>query len=128
MKYTTANAFRVALESRLLTRSREDSIPLIRLRKLVVFDRLIARLMVVAPDRWVLKGAVALQFRAGPEYRTKAYPCRKELTIPQEAACGRVVVACSQIIQAFRRIPLLSCELPVVGAAAGLRRTAPSTS
>jgi predicted nucleotidyltransferase component of viral defense system len=70
MKYTTANAFRTALESRLLARARDDDIPLIRLRKLVVFDRLIARLMVVAPDRWVLKGAVALQFRAGPEYRT----------------------------------------------------------
>lgn len=70
MKYESANAFRTALESRLLARSRSDNIPLIRLRKLVAFDRLIARLMVVAPDRWVLKGAVALQFRAGPEYRT----------------------------------------------------------
>ena len=70
MKYESANAFRTALESRLLARSRSDNIPLIRLRKLVAFDRLIARLMVVAPDRWVLKGAVALQFRAGPSYRT----------------------------------------------------------
>lgn len=70
MKYTTPNAFRTALERRLLARATEDSIPLIRLRKLVVFDRLIARLMAVAPDRWMLKGAVALQFRAGPRYRT----------------------------------------------------------
>lgn len=70
MRYETANAFRTALESRLLARARSENIPLIRLRKLVAFDRLIARLMVVAPDRWVLKGAVALQFRAGPKYRT----------------------------------------------------------
>lgn len=70
MKYATPNAFRTALERRLLTRATEANIPLIRLRKLVVFDRLIARLMVVAPDRWTLKGAVALQFRAGPGYRT----------------------------------------------------------
>ncbi len=70
MKYATANAFRTALERRLLTRATEANIPIIRLRKLVVFDRLIARLMVVAPDRWMLKGAVALQFRAGPQYRT----------------------------------------------------------
>lgn len=70
MKYDTANAFRTALEKRLLTRATDDNIPLIRLRKLVVFDRLMARLMVVAPDRWVLKGAVALQFRAGLHYRT----------------------------------------------------------
>jgi hypothetical protein len=70
VRYESANAFRTALESRLLTRSRTDGVPLIRLRKLVAFDRLIARLMVIAPDRWVLKGAVALQFRAGPDYRT----------------------------------------------------------
>lgn len=70
MKYATANAFRTALEQRLLTWATESNIPLIRLRKLVVFDRLMARLMAVAPDRWVLKGAVALQFRAGPQYRT----------------------------------------------------------
>lgn len=70
MRYKSANAFRTALESRLLARSRSDSIPLIRLRKLVAFDRLVARLTVLAPDRWVLKGAVALQYRAGPGYRT----------------------------------------------------------
>src|SRR3972149_7499460 len=29
-----------------------------------------ARLMTVAPDRWLLKGAVALHFRVGPHYRT----------------------------------------------------------
>lgn len=44
--------------------------PLIRLRKLVTFDRLIARLIATAPDRWVLKGAVALHFRAGPRFRS----------------------------------------------------------
>lgn len=70
MKYATPNAFRAALERRLLTRSTEADIPLIRLRKPVVFDRLMARLIAVAPDRWMLKGAVALQFRAGPQYRT----------------------------------------------------------
>ena len=30
-----------------------------------VFDRLLARLLVVAPNRWLLKGAVALDFRYG---------------------------------------------------------------
>lgn len=70
MRYESANAFRTALEARLLSRSQKDDIPLIRLRKLVAFDRLIVRLMTVAPDRWILKGAVALQFRAGPGYRT----------------------------------------------------------
>ena len=70
MRYTTAGAFRTALEQRLLRHANESGIPLVRLRKLVVFDRLMARLRLVAPDRWILKGAVALQFRAGPTYRT----------------------------------------------------------
>jgi hypothetical protein len=66
MRYTTAGAFRTALEQRLRTLAAETDVPLIRLRKLVVFDRLMA----VAPNRWVLKGAVALHFRVGPHYRT----------------------------------------------------------
>ncbi len=36
----------------------------------MVFERLLARLMVVAPDRWILKGAVALHFRVGVRFRT----------------------------------------------------------
>jgi hypothetical protein len=70
VKYSTPAAFRTALEQRLLSRSNETGIPLVRLRKLVVFDRLMARLMIVAPEYWTLKGAVALLFRAGPTYRT----------------------------------------------------------
>ncbi len=70
MKYATAAAFRTALEQRLLNLSREADIPLIRLRKIIVFDRLIARLVAVAPDRWLLKGAAALIFRIGPTFRT----------------------------------------------------------
>jgi hypothetical protein len=70
MKYATAAAFRTALEQRLLRNANDSGVPLLRLRKLVVFDRLMARLKVAAPDRWILKGAVALQFRAGPQYRT----------------------------------------------------------
>jgi hypothetical protein len=40
------------------------------LRKNVAFDRLLARLLVVAPDRWVLKGALALDYRLGHRART----------------------------------------------------------
>jgi len=70
MKYTTASAFRVALEQRLLTLANQTGVPLVRLRKLVVFDRLMARLNAVAQSRWVLKGAVALNFRLGSRFRT----------------------------------------------------------
>lgn len=69
MRYATANAFRTALEARLLARARETGVSIVRLRKTVVFDRLLARLLVVAPGRWHLKGALALDFRLGPGTR-----------------------------------------------------------
>jgi predicted nucleotidyltransferase component of viral defense system len=70
MKYATSGAFRTALEHRLLTAAREANLPVVRLRKLVVFDRLLARLLSVAPDRWLLKGALALDLRLGARSRT----------------------------------------------------------
>jgi hypothetical protein len=70
MRYAGAGAFRTALERRLLTQAEQTGVPLVRLRKLVTFDRLIARLIAVAPDRWILKGAVALHFRVGPHFRS----------------------------------------------------------
>ncbi len=70
MRYASAGAFRTALEQRLLTLAQQTGVPLMRLRKLVAFDRLMARLVVVAPDRWILKGAVAMHFRVGPQFRT----------------------------------------------------------
>lgn len=69
MKYEDAGAFRMALEQRLRNAS-DAGASLVRLRKAVVFDRLLARLMVVAPNRWVLKGALALDFRLGDRTRT----------------------------------------------------------
>ena len=41
-----------------------------RLRKRVVFERLLARLQAVAPDAWVLKGGFALELRLGAQART----------------------------------------------------------
>ncbi len=70
MKYATPGAFRTALEQRLLTRAHEADLPIVRLRKLVVFERLLARLLVVAPGRWLLKGALALDLRLSARSRT----------------------------------------------------------
>jgi hypothetical protein len=70
LKYQSGAAFRQALEQRLLTRSRDRGISLVRLRKAVVFDRLLVRLAIAAPDCWVLKGALALDFRMGDRTRT----------------------------------------------------------
>jgi hypothetical protein len=69
MKYRSAAAFRQALEERLLLRAREHGTSLVRLRKAVVFDRLLARLLIAAPGRWVLKGALAHDLRLGDRTR-----------------------------------------------------------
>jgi len=70
MKYATADRFRIALEDRLRARALAGRLPVTRLRKEVVFDRLLARLLVVAPDRWILKGGLALDYRLGDRART----------------------------------------------------------
>ncbi len=63
MRYATATGFRAALEERLLATSRQSGRPIVLLRKLASFDRLLARCVAIAPNRWVLKGAVALHYR-----------------------------------------------------------------
>jgi len=68
--YGTATAFRQALEERLRRLSLESNTSLSRLRKLVAFDRLLARMVTMNPDLWVLKGGYALEIRLGARART----------------------------------------------------------
>lgn len=63
MRYRAAAAFRQALERRLNERAAGEGARLARDRKRVVFDRLLARLVAVAADAWVLKGGFALDLR-----------------------------------------------------------------
>jgi hypothetical protein len=70
VNYGTAFSFRQALDARLLAHSRTKGVPLEWLRKQVAFDRLLARLIAVAPDRWRLKGALALDYRLIERART----------------------------------------------------------
>jgi hypothetical protein len=70
MTYQSSNAFRRALEDRLLAQSTHGSVALSRLRKMVAFDRLLARLLPVQPGVWMLKGGLALQLRLGDSART----------------------------------------------------------
>lgn len=53
----------MALEQRLLTRSNEMGVALDRLRRRVLFERIVARLEAAEPGRWVLKGGMALEVR-----------------------------------------------------------------
>jgi hypothetical protein len=70
MRYGSPAAFRAALEERLKTYAGEHDVPIVRLRKVVTFDRLLARLVAASPDRWILKGAMALSYRYGDRTRT----------------------------------------------------------
>jgi len=63
VKYTSAAAFRQALEQRLKNEAADTGLALARLRKRVAFEMFLRRLLTVAPDRWVLKGALVLDFR-----------------------------------------------------------------
>ena len=61
--YTTAGAFRRAVEERLKNTSRSDQTDINRLRRQVSFDRLLARLFHNHSVPWVLKGGYALELR-----------------------------------------------------------------
>lgn len=70
MTYGSGSAFRRALEDRLLTQSTHGVVALNRLRKMVAFDRFLARLLIAQPGAWMLKGGLALQLRLGDRART----------------------------------------------------------
>jgi hypothetical protein len=70
MIYSTAASFRRALEDRLKNISNQSQVPLIRLRKMVAFDRFIARLLNIGLQNWVLKGGFALELRLWQRART----------------------------------------------------------
>jgi hypothetical protein len=61
MKYVSSSGFRRALEDHLIQMSLQGGVTLARLRKLVVLDRFLARLIPFQPDQWVIKGGFALQ-------------------------------------------------------------------
>jgi len=70
MKYRSGSHFRDAIEEHVRALSRDSQSTPERLRKEIAFDRLLARLLQVAPDRWVLKGGLALDHRLGDRART----------------------------------------------------------
>jgi hypothetical protein len=70
MTYLSSTAFRRALEDRLQTQSTHGAVALNRLRKMVAFDRFLARLLAAQSDTWMLKGGLALQLRLGDRART----------------------------------------------------------
>ncbi len=59
----------MALEHRLLSRSTETGVALDRLRRRVLFERIVARLESAEPGCWVLKGGMALEVRLRDDAR-----------------------------------------------------------
>jgi hypothetical protein len=62
-KYTSAAAFRQALEERLKTISRQEGTDFQRLCRQVAFDRFLARLVSEPMGDWILKGGYAMELR-----------------------------------------------------------------
>ena len=67
--YATPAAFRAAVEARLRERARRLSAPAYIVRRQAALERLLMRLTKVAPDRWALKGGLALETRFGARAR-----------------------------------------------------------
>ncbi|MEO5712410.1 MAG: nucleotidyl transferase AbiEii/AbiGii toxin family protein [Luteolibacter sp.] len=61
--YSSAFAFRRALEDRLATTAKAENIDLQRMRRQVAFDRLLARLFAEGNPPWRLKGGYALELK-----------------------------------------------------------------
>jgi predicted nucleotidyltransferase component of viral defense system len=69
-RYADAPALRQAIETRLKQTSEDTQTDLGRLRRIVVFDRLLSRLAAASGGQWVLKGGAALEFRLPHRART----------------------------------------------------------
>lgn len=61
--YSSATAFRTALEARLIKIAGIEGVQVNRLRRQVAFDRLLARLFHRGPAPWYLKGGYAMELR-----------------------------------------------------------------
>jgi hypothetical protein len=68
-RYQNARAFRAALEDRLKQIARDQGTDVMRLRRQVAFDRLLARLFAHSEPPWLLKGGYAFELRLGASAR-----------------------------------------------------------
>ncbi|MGD0059911.1 MAG: nucleotidyl transferase AbiEii/AbiGii toxin family protein [Verrucomicrobiia bacterium] len=63
LKYASAAAFRIALETRLKDLAMDEGVDLQRVRRQVAFDRLLCRLFALPDAPWLLKGGYAMELR-----------------------------------------------------------------
>ncbi len=81
-RYSTAAAFRAALETRLMAIAGEENADLQRLRRQVSFDRLLARFFAEPSAPWLLKGGYAMELRLRSARTTKDI----DLSLPADLA------------------------------------------
>lgn len=87
--YQSARAFRAALEGRLNQQARAEYLDVARLRRLVGFERLLARLFTAEQPAWLLKGGYACELRLSGKARATrdldlAIPSPRRLALPNE--------------------------------------------
>ena len=70
MKYSNGTTFRRALETRIRIFHNDSGIPITRFRKLVVFERFLARLLIMYPGSWVPKGGLMMELQFQHRART----------------------------------------------------------
>ena len=104
--YTTAGAFRRALEERLKRASLTDRIDLNRLRRKVSFDRLLARLFRAKPAPWVLKGGYALELRFKTARSTVDIDLTLQRVVAGTSAGGDTNQVVREMLQSVADIPL----------------------
>jgi predicted nucleotidyltransferase component of viral defense system len=68
-EYASPAGFRAAVEATLRERARRLGVPAYIIRRQAALERLIVRLTKVAPNRWALKGGMALETRLGEHAR-----------------------------------------------------------
>jgi hypothetical protein len=96
VNYPDAVSFRQALEQRLKNQTADTGLGLARLRKRVAFEAFLRRLLIAAPGRWVLKGALALDFRLDtPTRPTKDIDLGRD---DDEDAAVRDIVAAQELV------------------------------
>lgn len=77
-QYPTPAAFKMALEERIRTLARQQGEDMNRLRQMLIFDRIIARISAELGDSIVLKGGLVLEIRLGRARTTRDVDLRAE--------------------------------------------------
>jgi hypothetical protein len=127
-RYRTVEAFRQALAGHLTRYAAQHGIPFEVARRRLVFQRLLARLLQVAPDHWVVTGGAALDWRLAE--RTDFRRARTTVDLDflyratQEHALAELTAAVGLDLHDYFRFRITAKERPETRASVRYRITA----